>query len=78
MKYEGQFVDGYMQAEEATLIKPDYVYKGGFFKDLKHGQGSEEWTSDNRAYTGQYHMGLKQGKGKMTWDSGCYYTGQFY
>merc|ERR550514_2518009 len=52
------------------------TYEGGFFDDMKHGNGTLTW-SDGRQFRGQFERGRFHGAAVMTWPDGRLYCGQY-
>ncbi|KAK7100769.1 radial spoke head 10 homolog B-like isoform X2 [Littorina saxatilis] len=65
--YEGDIVRNIRHGWGVRQYTSGNLYKGMWFGNVRHGQGTMKWVDRNQIYTGQWENGIQHGIGQHIW-----------
>lgn len=65
--YKGEWADDQFEGQGELVLKEKWVYKGGFVRGVKEGEGVVEYLVSKNTYKGGFKNNKKNGFGEMKW-----------
>ncbi|XP_076440634.1 radial spoke head 10 homolog B-like isoform X2 [Babylonia areolata] len=65
--YDGDLVKNIRHGWGVRQYPSGNMYKGMWFSNVRHGQGTMKWIDHNQIYNGQWENGIQHGMGQHIW-----------